>query len=194
MKTSVKQLEGNWDFGCALDRHMFSSTYIGDNEFGHPQFESVRTEIGEALFQLKYRQDFNQIQPLAAELAQEITRSFGKIDLVIPMPPSKPRSPQPVATLAAALGAILSLPVDDLLLTKSAALRQLKDLKIKAEKLEALKGTFTVNYARLVDGPVNLLIVDDIFDTGASLDAACAALRLTRKIAKISVITLTRIR
>ncbi|WP_454743956.1 hypothetical protein [Cupriavidus necator] len=53
MKTNLKQIFGNWDLGYALDKHTLRSTYIGDNEYGHPQFNTERSEPGEALFQLK---------------------------------------------------------------------------------------------------------------------------------------------
>ena len=61
MKVNVQAIHGNWDLGYTLDKHMLSSTYLGDNEQGHPQFDSVRTEVGEALFQLKYRSAFQKI-------------------------------------------------------------------------------------------------------------------------------------
>ena len=39
--------------GFALDFHTFSSTFIGYNAFGHPEFETRRPPIGELLYNLK---------------------------------------------------------------------------------------------------------------------------------------------
>ena len=44
-------INGPWQQGWALDLHTLSSTFIGDDAFGHPQFESKRSEIGELLYQ-----------------------------------------------------------------------------------------------------------------------------------------------
>lgn len=50
MNINLKQLVGNWDKGFALDKHVVSSIFIGYNEAGYPQYETLRTEVGEALF------------------------------------------------------------------------------------------------------------------------------------------------
>ena len=40
-----------------LDKYTLSSIPIGRNEFGYMQFNTTRTEVGEALFRLKNRND-----------------------------------------------------------------------------------------------------------------------------------------
>jgi competence protein ComFC len=52
-----RQLFGKWKAGYALDVHTLSSVPIGSDEFGHMQFETTRSEIGELLYRLKYRSD-----------------------------------------------------------------------------------------------------------------------------------------
>ncbi|WP_204369077.1 hypothetical protein [Methylocucumis oryzae] len=47
---NVKQIDGVWILGYSLDKHTISSVPIGHNEFGHMQFDTVRSEAGEALF------------------------------------------------------------------------------------------------------------------------------------------------
>ena len=69
--------------------------------------------------------------------------------------------------------------------------KQLKDIRTKAEKVEALKGKFGVNDIIKGAGPWNVLLVDDLFDTGASLEAACAVLREYPKIRKIFIAAVT---
>lgn len=66
MKVNIKQLKGVWMLGYSLDKHTTSSTFIGHNEYGHKQFNTVRPEISEALFQLKYRDDYSKV-PLIAK-------------------------------------------------------------------------------------------------------------------------------
>ena len=55
MNVNVKEISGVWDKGFSLDKHKISSTYTGDNEYGHATFNTLRTDIGEALYQLKYK-------------------------------------------------------------------------------------------------------------------------------------------
>ena len=64
MKISIRQITDNWDLGYVLDKHAVSSVYIGENEYGHPQFDTTRSEAGEALFKLKYRSDWTQVDRL----------------------------------------------------------------------------------------------------------------------------------
>lgn len=49
------ELFGEWDEGYALDQHIQSSEYMGDDPLGKPTFCTQRTPIGELVFQLKYR-------------------------------------------------------------------------------------------------------------------------------------------
>jgi predicted amidophosphoribosyltransferase len=107
------------------------------------------------------------------------------------MPASNVRPRQPVTVLTEALGKIVERPVFDSLLIKKPGGQQLKDIVIHAEKVEALKDSFSVNDTIEGAGPWNALLVDDLFDTGASLEAACAVLRAYSKIEKLYVAVLT---
>lgn len=60
MRVNLRQIDGNWEQGYALDKHTLSSTPAGHNDFGHMQFDTKRPAAGEALFQLKYRHDLRQ--------------------------------------------------------------------------------------------------------------------------------------
>ncbi len=53
----------------------------------------------------------------------------------------------------------------------------LKNLAGKEAKVEALKDRFTIQDGIEPQGCWNALLVDDLFDTGASMEAACAKLR-----------------
>lgn len=191
MKISIRQIFGNWDLGYTLDKHVLSSVYICDDNYGHPQFETTRSEVGEALFQLKYRDDWAQIEPLAEELAASIYPKFENVGVLIPMSASNVRPRQPVTELTKSLGKIVEKPVFDNLLIKKPNGPQLKNITNKDEKLAVMKDCFTVSDVIEDAGPWNALLVDDLFDTGASLETACAVLRGYPKIAKIYVAALT---
>lgn len=51
------EITGNWAKGFALGLHTLSSKYLGEDEFGHKHFDTIRTEIGELVYQLKYKKD-----------------------------------------------------------------------------------------------------------------------------------------
>jgi predicted amidophosphoribosyltransferase len=194
MKTNIKTIDGNWDDGIVLDKHVLSSAYTGDNEYGRPTFNTSRSEIGEALYQLKYRQDWSQVPLLGAEAANAAAARFGKIGFIVPMPPSNSRPRQPVFELADAVGASLEVPVfKDMLVrqTAGAGAPQLKDLGSKDEKIAALEGRFTLAETITNEGKWDALVVDDLFDSGASMEVACRVLRPYVKIQKLYVLALT---
>jgi len=192
MKTSVKEIQGNWDLGFSLAKHVLSSEYLGVNEQGRKQFgNTIRSEPGEALYQLKYQNDWSQVEPLAAALFKDIFPRFEKVGLLIPMPASKIRAKQPVTEVTKALSQRVNLGVFDNILIKNAGGKQLKDAADKEEKVAILEGRFSISDEIDGDGPWNALLVDDKIDTGASLEAACNALRKYQKIRKIYVATIS---
>ncbi|MCY0914015.1 hypothetical protein [Massilia antarctica] len=67
----------------------------------------------------------------------------------------------------------------------------MKNLATREEKDAALSGRLSLAHDLDGDGPMNVLLVDDIYETGASLDAACLVLRECEKIRHIYVAALT---
>lgn len=190
MEVHLKRIHGNFTTGYALDKHTTSSTPTGYNEQGHMQFHNVRSPAGEALYQLKYKQDFSQIEPLAQAVVQHIVPLLTQFSMVVPMPPSRWRPRQPVVELASAIGVKLQLPSFDSLLTKVQSGPSLKDLPAH-EKAAALHGTITLNRYLTGQGPWNALLVDDLFDSGATVNEACRVLRTYEKIGEIYIATFT---
>ena len=45
VNTRPMKIPGRWRDGYTLDYHTISSTYLGDDEFGHAQFDSKRSEV-----------------------------------------------------------------------------------------------------------------------------------------------------
>ncbi len=191
MDVNIKQIDGIWTLGYSLDKHTLSSTPIGPNQSGHMQFDTTRSEVGEALFQLKYRSDNSQVGPIANQLNTSFGQVFSTASLVIPMPASTARNRQPVTEIATEYARLKGIPCREDLLVKTGTTPPMKDIGTREEKISALVGAFTV-YDVLPNGQYDVLIIDDLFDTGSSLEAATTVLRNYSKIKDVYVATVTR--
>ncbi|UAN62512.1 ComF family protein [Serratia sp. JSRIV006] len=191
MEVNIKDIAGNWNRGVVLDKHSKFSVVTGQNEWGHNIYDTTRTEVGEALFLLKYRSDWSQVQPLAQCLYDEAYPLFENVGFILPMAASNVRARQPVTEIAQALANLAGVPCIDNLLLKAPGGVSLKNLHTKEEKVEAIGNSFSVNPIITNQGCWNVLVIDDLYHTGASMEAACAALRGYNKINNIYVATLT---
>lgn len=191
MNVNVRQIHGPWSIGYSLDKHTLSSVYVGDNQFGHPTFETTRSEVGEALYLLKYKSDQSQIDVLARKMTDSLGKYFKSTSFVVPMPPSKQRAVQPIVAIAKQVAVQMGVPFLDNVLVKTVHTAQMKDIPVRQDRVNALCSAFVVNDV-LPDGKHDVLIVDDLYDTGSSLEAATIMLRKYAKIQNIFVATLTR--
>jgi len=187
---NIKKHLGTWTTGYSLDNHTISSKYLGDNN-GHAQFETLRTDIGEALYQLKYNYDQSKVNYISDIMSNVINKNYPKIDLIIPMPPSHSRSIQPVVEITKKLSSLLNVPYDNSLLSKTPTNVQIKDLDTRTEKINALKGTLQLTKEINIMHN-NVLIVDDLFDSGASLSVVTDILIKNKNIGNLHIITATR--
>ena len=129
-----------------------------------------------------------------AAIVDQIVPKFQNIGLVIPVPASKPRQRQPVYEVAQSVAKKIAVNSFEGIVAKAApdvACPALKDLGSKAEKVAALEGRFSLKDTINGEGKWNALVIDDLFDTGASMEAVCATLRTFPKINKLFVATLT---
>ena len=193
MQVNVKQISGIWDDGYALDKHMKSSVFLGHDEHGHPRFDNTRTEAGEATYQLKYQQNWDEATNLADAVFKNIVPLFPKIGLIIPMPASQARQRQPVDAVASELAGLMKVSSFDNIIVKAASTsgKTLKNLTTKAEKEAELQGRFSINDGISAQGKWNVLLLDDLYHTGASMEAATKALRTYPKVDKIYIASLT---
>ena len=67
----------------------------------------------------------------------------------------------------------------------------LKNLNSRDEKDAALKGRFSINPSITNAGRWNALLLDDLFDTGATMEAVCASLKTYGKVGDVYVASIT---
>lgn len=196
MRVNVKEINGVWDKGYSLDKHTIRSVFVDIDENGRKIFDTERTDVGEALYQLKYKKDFSQCECIAENINNHIVHLLPSISFIVAMPPSKIRDKQPVTEIARILSSKMHKPFINGILVKSKSTPQMKDISTRNEKLELLLAAFCINESVvaevLPDSNYNVLIIDDLFDTGTSLEAATQTLFKCDKISKVLVATATR--
>lgn len=184
-------INGNWLRGIALDFHTTSSTPAGPNEYGHMQYSTVRPPIAELLYQLKYKSDMAAAQGIIDTAGAYLNRSSAALDLIIPVPPSNPRTVQPVIVLADGVGKVANLPVVNCV-TTTRATSQLKNVTDPEERRKLVDGLYAVD-ARYTEGK-NVLLFDDLYRSGSTLNAITDVVLSQGRAASVRVLTITKTR
>ena len=144
VKFQPRQILGKWRQGFALDLHTLSSIPLGYNEFGHMQFDTTRSEVGELLFKLKNRVDISTVPEIVAAAIAFLNAWKPAIDMLVPVPPSSARAVQPVMLLAQGISAQFGVPLVQGV-TKTRDTPQLKNIFDLDERLQALEGVHAVD-------------------------------------------------
>jgi competence protein ComFC len=187
-----KEIKGSWDQGYVLDVHTISSTMIGYNEFGHPEFDTVRSQLGDLVYRLKYKGDKTVI-PTVVEAIVGFVNSWGiHPSVIVPMPPSKlQRALQPVIEIAGELAQSMKVPLDSTSLKKTRATQQMKDVGDYSARVAALEAAFASDKG--LEGKV-VLLFDDLFQSGATMNVAARKLKDQGLVKAVYVLALTRTR
>ena len=195
MNINPKEIRGNWDAGWVLDVHTLSSVSLPDG-----RFRTERSQIGELLFQVKYRHDKTKIPPIA-EIAAKFVKEEIAVDgglahprpeAIILIPPSTVREFQPVIAMAARIGETLDLPAVLNYLIKVKKTPPLKNLASDESRQEQLKGAFDLQSQ---NGNFRcVLLFDDIYRSGETLKEATHVLRIKGGVSCVLVLTLTQTR
>jgi competence protein ComFC len=186
-----KEIKGAWDQGYVLDAHTISSTMIGYNESGHPEFDTVRSQLGELVYRLKYRTDRAVISPVV-EAAASFVNGWGiKPDAIVPIPPSRQRTFQPLTELAGELAAALKIDFSIETLKKTKSTQQMKDVGDFKARVAALESAFEGD--KRLEGK-SVLLFDDLFQSGATMNVAARALKSQGLVKFVYALALTRTR
>ena len=182
------KIEGNWDAGRVLDWHIESSEFTGYDEYGHSQYDTTRTELGELVYKLKYNHDASVVADIVRLICGYT--SFSTIDTIIPVPPSKiSRTFQPVVEIAKRLGSALDIQVLANAVQKTKNTPELKNVSTLQEKYDILKGVFKVVEPSIKGKTV--LVLDDLYRSGATLRAITDVLYKQGGVDKVKVLALT---
>ena len=193
---SPQKIVGVWDMGFVLDLHTKSSTLLGYDEFGHEVFDTKRSELGELLYKLKYKGDksvLNDILDCVMEFLQMKWKIINSLNLIVPMPPSNTSRPtQPVIDLARGISSKTGIKLAEDALVKIKETPQLKDIHAYQQRIDILGGVFKTK--KSVTQGKTLLLLDDLYRSGATLNVASEVLRQQGDAKAIYVLALTKTR
>jgi len=173
-----RQLPGPWEAGWALGFH---SQFTGA--------DWKRSETGELAYRLKYQGDLSVLPALVNQAATMVADhpELALVDAIVPVPPSKPRLNDPVSSFSEALAQRLDLAFLPMII-KSRQTAPQKEMHTMAQKRVNVAGAFDLQ------SPIkdkHLLVIDDLFDSGATLEEITRLLRRAGA-ARVCVLTLTR--
>jgi len=184
------EIKGNWDKGFVLDMHVLSSVPKGENVYGHVEFDTVRTELGELIYQLKYHYKYENVDRIL-DLAKPFLDSFTElreVDIVMPAPASKDCDFQPVFEIARAISKYLGVSFTDIVLEKTTTL-QSKDMDRLGKNLEG-----SIIAKMKASRPHTILLIDDLYSTGSTISECVSVLKADPLLKRIYVLAMTKTR
>jgi len=190
-KFNPQEIKGNWDYGKVLDLHTTSSRMVGEDEFGNPQFETEYSAAGKLLHAFKYRDNPDALRDLLKIVGGYFAENLTvQIDVVAPVPPSKPGRTV-TSRIAEGIAVRIGAAFSESALIKKCPTEQMKATDSHRHR-DILADAFSADPAILSGKSV--LLVDDLYQTGATPEAATAVLRAQGRAAKVHVFAVTRTR
>lgn len=183
------QIWGNWDLGFSLDMHVVKSIPLGEDDYGHQQFSTTRSAIGELLYQFKYKQRYDCLPEIVDTIISflNIHPEMGNVNTILPVPPTKNRSYQPTLEIAENLATELNIfCCCDVLENVS----QIEAKGLSFDEKKQLNGSIIKK--KMATRKHNTLLIDDLYDTGTTLTQCVNVLRQDPLIDKIYVLTVTK--
>lgn len=167
----IRSETAEYCFDCTRTEHSY------DRGFGlwlHQQ------PVQRSVYQFKYHNRRIYSQYYAQEMVKRFKQAVfqWKIDLIIPIPLYKQRKKirgyNQAEVLATQIGALLSLPVDAVSLKRIRATSPQKKLDVRTRK-KNLNNAFALDKKAVL--PRTVLLVDDIYTTGSTIDTAALVLK-----------------
>lgn len=184
---SLIPIKGNYFDGYALEIHTIKSTLKEDGSF-----DTLRTDLGELIYKLKYNFDKSVIEIIAQRCAKTIIDIFPNIDVIIPSPPSNLNRPfQPVFELALRISELIKIPVD-LKFIEKLPTEQIKTLSNQEDRNIVLERAITIKDKKYKDK--SILLFDDLFRSGDTLNAIAKKLKCEGEVNSIKALCVTKTR
>jgi predicted amidophosphoribosyltransferase len=177
-----------WVEGYVLDYHTVSSVPTGDPYY---RFDTKRTELGERLFQLKYRSGGSSV---LVDIVDTVERFVGgwkpPIECIVPAPASVTRRTQPAVEVARELAGRLHLPLFEDAVVKVKATPQMKNIDDWWERQRVLAEAVQAGGDDVRGKPI--LLFDDLIESGSTLRRAAEVLLSDGGARAIYALVLTR--
>lgn len=177
-RSHPRPLDGPWKVGWALGFH---SSFAGA--------DWSRSGVGELTHRLKYRSDASALRPLVEEAMKLCGEhpELSQVDVLVPVPPSTPRPVDPVTLFCGSMSKALDRPVMRCV-ERTRPTSPQKEMHTLAQKRANVAGVFAVSAS--MTGK-RVLLIDDLYDSGATLDEVAKAL-IRAGARSVNVLTLTR--
>jgi predicted amidophosphoribosyltransferase len=193
VKINPRKLRGPWTDGFALDVHTTGSTFLGYNAYGHPEFDTARSPLGDLVYRLKNRGDRSAIEPIVETVVAFLKTWQLKVDAIVPVPPSNTaRKSQPVMELATVISERTGIPLCAACVSKVKSTAQLKDIFERPKRDEILADAFAVDRGQTKGK--RLLVFDDLYRSGATAGAISKLLAGEGAASSVYLLTLTQTR
>jgi len=194
LKTKDKSRNAFKDARKALvtDIHTTSSTFLGYDEYGKPEFNNTYTPMGSFVNRLKKHnaQDFSVVPQIVDLLAKNETfiSLINDIDVIVPIPPSKKiRAIQPTVAVAQEMSKRFNKPMQkDFILSSNT--EPVKTMEI-SERYDAVKKGLSLTPG-VINKNANILLFDDVLESASTVKAIMDAL-ISDGYANIFVLILT---
>ena len=186
LQINPQPVTGLWVEGFTLDDHTISSEFLGyDGDF--PRFETLRTELGECVYRLKYQRG-PAMDIIETATAFVNARWSGSIDCVIVPPPSLSREVQPAEVIAEGIAKSLDVEYRADTLVKEVATLPMKNLA--SQERAAVVSKAIQRGPNQVRG-LRVLIIDDVWETGSTMRRVASVL-LEMGASQIRALAMTR--